>query len=136
MSDSPSSKQNSYELAGAAFREMFGREPSADRGESCWIAGYVSALERSPVETSDDLAHIVGDIHEAVGEDRDSDHATLPVRIRQLLADLRNEICALETPQRNVYTAVDYVGIGPLPNCDLCKQPYAAHDQTTYYCPQ
>lgn len=34
-----------------------------------------------------------------------------------------------ETPAPRDYTALDYVGNGPLPDCDMCHKPYAAHGQ-------
>lgn len=36
---------------------------------------------------------------------------------------------AVETSSSRVYTAGDYVGNGPLPNCDECHNPYSDHGQ-------
>jgi len=56
--------------------------------------------QAQPEETREDLLRIIGDIHEAVGEDRDSDNASLAGCIRQLLADLRGEIDSQEASKQ------------------------------------
>jgi len=94
---------------------------------------FAAGFERGIVEK------VIKDVEALAGERTDTywaAHAQACEEIRHRLEEAWSALPAVEpSEQRRTYTAMDYVGIGPLPNCDACGRPYAEHDQIGYYCP-
>ena len=94
---------------------------------------FAAGFERGIVEK------VIKDVEALAGERTDTywaAHAQACEEIRHRLEEAWSALPDVEpSEQRRTYTALDYVGIGPLPNCDACGRPYAEHDQIGYYCP-